>query len=192
MKIQKIMIVVVLLFTMVALAACGLNPVEKLEQEAAEKIAEQIVKQAAGAEDVQIDVDGDSVSYSVGDGEGGQISVDSSVDEDIDAITGMGYDIPLPAGIKNATLQRIDSNNEEAMINAQFELDGITFAQFVQELHKTLTAQGFNYVDITDSGVTEPDVATMPFVTYTIETDNVQFTIMGDDSAVILGLTKGE
>lgn len=192
MKIQKVIMVVVLLSTMLVVTACGMNPVEKLEQEAAEQIAEQIIEQAGGAEDVQIEVDGDSVSYSVADGEGGEISVDSSTGEDIDAITGMGYDIPLPSGIKNGTLQRIDSDGEEAMVNAQMELDGITFAQFIEELHETLTAQGFTYVDASGSGATEPDVSTMPFVTYTIESDDVQFTIIGSDETVILGLTKGQ
>jgi hypothetical protein len=42
------------------------------------------------------------------------------------------------------------------------------------------------------TGATKPDVSTMPFVTYTIESDGVQFTIIGDDEAVLLGLTKGQ
>lgn len=191
MKIKKVSMAVVLLFAIAALAACGANPVEKLEQEAAEKIAEQIIEQAGGVEDVQIEVDGDSVSYSVDDGEGGEISMDTTTGEDLTAITGLGFDIPLPAGIKNGTLQRVDENGEEMMVNAQAELDGITFAQFVDELHATLTGQGFTYMDMSGSGATEPDVSTMPFVTYTIESDGIQFTIMGDDSGVIMGLIKG-
>lgn len=191
MKIQKTVMGIVLLFVVLALAACGANPVEKLEEEASAQIAEQIIEQAGGAEDVQIEMDGDSVSYSVDDGEGGEISVDANTGEALDAITGMGFDIPLPAGLKNGTLQRVDENGEEVMINAQAELDGITLQQFVDELHATLTAQGFTYMDMTGSGATEPDVAAMPMVVYTIESDGIQFTIMGDDSGVILGLTKG-
>jgi hypothetical protein len=192
MKTQKVIMAVVMLFAVLTLAACVANPVEQLEQEAAEQIAEQIIEQAGGVEDVQIEVDGDSVSYSVDDGEGGEISVDSSSGEDIDAITGMGFNIPLPSGIKNGTLQRVDDNGVETMINAQFELDRVTFVKFVEELHETLTAQGFTYVDLSGTGATEPDPATLPIITYTIESDGVQFSIMGDDEAVLLGLTKGQ
>lgn len=191
MKDQKLFIGVVLLFAVLALVACGGNPIAQLEEEAAEQIAEQIIEQAGGAEDVQIEVDGDSVSYSVDDGEGGEISVDASTGEDIDAITGMGFNISLPEGLTNGTLQRVEENGEEAMINAQFELDGITFEQFVQQMHETLLAQGFAYFDLTGSGATEPDPAAMPLITYTIEENGTQFTIMGDDSGVIIGLTKG-
>lgn len=181
---------IVLMLTLFVLSACGLNPVEKLEEEAAEQIAEKIIEQGGGVEDVQLEVDGDSISYSADDGEGNEVSVAVNANEDIDAIIAFGFNIPLPNGLTNGTIQRMDENGEEFMVNAAFELDGISYEQFVQEIHRTLVAQGFTYMDMMGSDVTEPDPVSMPMIIYAHEDDGIQFTIMGDDEAAILGLSK--
>jgi len=194
MKIQKTFIGVVLLFVVLALAACVANPVEMLEEEAAEQIAEQIIEQAGGAEDVQIEVDGDDVSYTVDDGEGGEISVEANSGEEIKAIAGMGFDIALPDGLANGVLQRVDDNGKEMMVNATFDLENISGEEFYQTLHNNLLAQGFTYSDMGGNDVEAPDFSDQasipPLMVYMA--NGAQFTIMGDGSSVILGLMNTE
>lgn len=184
---KTIILTILILFT---LTACGGNPIDKLEEEASEQIAEQMLEQAGMGEDVNIEIDGDSVSYSVDDGEGGQMDVSLNESVDIDAITGMGYNIKLPAGLSNGVLQRVDDNGQEAMINATFDMTGTTPEQFLQEIHQTLLAEGFSYFDLTGAGLTEPDPTGSPVIAYT-HSNGHQFSIMYDESGVILGLTQG-
>ncbi len=188
MKQKTIILTILILFT---LTACGGNPIDTLEEEASEQIAEQMLEQAGVGEDVNIEIDGDSISYSVDDGQGGQMDVSLNESVDIDAITGMGYNIKLPAGLSNGTLQRVDDNGQEAMINATFDMTGITPEQFLQEIHQTLLAEGFSFFDLTGTGLTEPDPAGSPIIAY-IHPNGHQFSIMYDESGVMLGLTQGD
>ncbi|HID53233.1 MAG TPA: hypothetical protein EYP41_14520 [Anaerolineae bacterium] len=185
---QKWMFVMAILA--LALSACGLNPVEKLEEKAAEQVAEKIIEQASGAEDVQINVGDDSVSYAVTDDEGNEISVDVNEVANLDAFTGMGFTIPLPNGMVNGTMQEIEENDRVVMVQGVFEMEGLSVEEFYPAIHQSLTAAGFTYRDPLGGDSTAPDPTNpdfIPMVTYTHE-DGYQFTIMGDASGIVLSI----
>ncbi len=189
MKQKSIFLIIVL--TLV-LSACGLNPVEKLEEKAAEQIAEKIVEQATGAEDVQFDVDGDSASYSVTDEDGNTITVDANQEANLDTFTGMGFNIPLPDGLVNGTVQEVEENGEVMMVSGVFEMENVDIETFYSEIHASLIAAGFTYFDMMGGEGTAPDPTDPNFVplsSYTHE-DGYQFSIMGDESGIILGLVR--
>jgi hypothetical protein len=181
----------IVLLALLLLAACS-NPIDKLEEAAAEQIAEQIVEQTTGIENIEIDEEGGSVSYSVEDGQGGQIDV--AVDEatDMEAITGMGFTIAVPEGLVNGALQRVDNNGEETMVNATFEMGEVTVAELHQVLNESLTEQGFVYLDPTNSGRTAPDTNETALIVAYQHPEGYQFSIMGDGSGVVLGLVRME
>ena len=186
---MKHKVIILTVFLTFALAACGANPIEQLEEEASEQIAEQILEQAGGLEDVNIEVDGDSVSYSVDDGEGGQYDVSVNEEANVDAITGMGFNIAVPSGLGNGRVQRVDENGAEAMITAEFDMVNTTPEQFLQEMHQALVAEGFTYFDMTGQGLTEPVPSDSPVIAYQ-HAQGYQFSIMYDESGVILGLVN--
>ena len=191
MKFKTIILVVLI---PLVLAACGVNPVEKLEEEAAEQIAETIIEQASDAANVNIEMDGDEVSYTVEDGEGNEYNVSSEVDANVDAIVGMGFNIPMPDGFTNGTVQHVEENGEEVMVSATFEVAGLSAEEVLQGLHDAATAAGFTYMDMAGNGLTQPDAndpLSSTMVNYT-HPDGVQFSIMRGDEDVILGLTKFE
>lgn len=182
----------ILLLTLVSLALVACNPVDRIKEAASEELAETIAEQVSGAENIEFDAEDGSMSFSVDDGEGGQM--DFSVDEagDVAAITGMGFDIPLPDGLVNGAVQRVNNNGEEAMINASFDIEGMTKEALYQAMHETLTAQGFTYLDISNSGLTEPDATAMQLIVSYQHPDGYQFTMLGDESSIILGLLRLE
>ncbi|MBE2224381.1 MAG: hypothetical protein IAF02_22765 [Anaerolineae bacterium] len=187
---MKRMSIILFVVTAFVLAACGMNPAEKLQEAASEKVAETLVEQATGLENLDVNTEDGSVTYSVDDGEGGTMEVAVAQDTDMSNIDGMGFTIPLPAGLVNGAKQVTDKNGEPMMIGLTAELDGLTIAQLVDDLHGTLTAQGFVYNGA--AGETAPDTSVanfMPFIAYT-HPDGYQFSIIGDDSGLILSLIK--
>ncbi|MCA9958463.1 MAG: hypothetical protein KC443_05490, partial [Anaerolineales bacterium] len=146
----------------------------------------------SGAENVEFDADDGSISFSVSDGEGGQVDVSVEENGDIDAITGMGFNIPVPDGLVNGAVQRIDNDGEEMMINATFEANDLTTAEMYQRLHEAVTSQGFVYFDPTNSGRTQPDAESLQLIVTYQHPDGYQFTIMGDNTGVLLGLVRME
>ena len=187
---KRILILTIALLAL-ALSACG-NPVEQLQEAASEQIAETIVEQVTGAEDIEFDAENGSVSFSVDNGEGGQVDVSVDENSDIEAITGMGFNIAVPDGLVNGTLQRIDNNGEEMMVNATFETEGMTTEELYQAMHESLTAEGFTYFDPTNSGRTEPDSENIQMIVAYQHPDGYQFTIMGDATGVLFGLVRLE
>lgn len=185
------LILAMILFTL-TLAACS-NPVDQLQEAASEQIAETIVEQATGMEDFEVDIDDEgSVSYSIDDGEGGQMDVQVNEAEDVDAITGMGFNIQLPDGLTDGTLQRIDDNGQEAMVTATFTAEGLTRAEVYRAMHTSLTAEGFTYLDTLSTGLSEPDYDNLPALVAYEHPDGFQFTVMGDESGLIMGLVRME
>ena len=187
MKQKWIFIIAILALT---LSACGLNPVEKLEEKAAEQVAEKIIEQATGAEDVQINIGDDSASYSVTDDEGNEISVDINEVANLDAFTGMGFTIPLPDGLVNSRVQEIEENDRVIMVQGTFEMEGLSVEEFYPAIHESLTAVGFTYNDVMGGDSTAPDPTDPNFismVTYTHE-DGYQFMILGDTSGIVLSM----
>ncbi|NKQ36349.1 MAG: hypothetical protein HF973_12120 [Chloroflexi bacterium] len=185
---QKWMFVLAILA--LALSACGLNPVEKLEEKAAEQVAEKIIEQATGADDVEINVGDDSASYSVTDDEGNEISVDVNEVASLDAFTGMGFTIPLPKGLVNGTMQEIEENDRVMMVQGTFDMEGLSVEEFYPAIHESLTAAGFTYRDPLGGDSTAPDPTDPNFismVTYTHE-DGYQFMILGDTSGIVLSM----
>lgn len=183
MKLKNVWIVVLVML----LAACG-NPVEQVQEAVSEQVAEQVVEAVTDAENVDLDTSDGSVSFSVGDGEGGEIAVSAQEEGELDALTGMGFTIPLPDGLQNVVVQRVDENGAEVMVNATYELGSLSAAQFIEEMHQIMVAQGFTYMDMMGSDKTEPGT-TDPMIVY-IHPDGYQFSIIGDDSGGMFGLTK--
>ena len=118
------------------------------------------------------------------------MEVDSS--GNVDAITGMGFDIPLPDGLTNGVVQRLDNNGAESMINATFDIEGLTAEQFVRSMHDTLTSQGFTYLDLMGSGATEPNFTNPEALLTYMHPDGYQFSIIGSQESTVMGLTKTE
>ena len=187
---QKLGIVLVLLALMIT--ACGANPIEQLEDAAAEQIAETIIEQATGIEDIEINTEDGSASYTIEDEDGEELTISTESSEGADELVGMGFSIDLPDGIGNGRVQQIDENGEASIISGVFEVDGVTLEQFYNELHPTLISAGFTYVDMAESGKTEPDTSDPinSMMTSYQHSDGVLFTAMWGDTDVILGLTK--
>ncbi|GAB4280430.1 MAG: hypothetical protein Kow0080_33290 [Candidatus Promineifilaceae bacterium] len=185
MKQKSILVWVVILVLL--LSACG-NPMEKVQEAVSEQVAEAIVENVTGAENVDLDANDGSVSVTVKDNEGGEVS--SSIEEvgQLDALTGMGFTISLPDGLQSMTVQHVEENGEELMVNADYELGNLTTAQFFQEMHQAMLAQGFTYVDMLSAGRTEPD-ATDLMIAYT-HPDGYQFLIIGDENGGMLSLIR--
>lgn len=201
------------------LSACGLNPVEKLQEAAAEKAIETIMEQASGAENIDINLDDENASFTITgeDGEeitfsaetdeddesatftvtgedGEEFSMSSDVAEDITAIEGMGVSVGVPDGLVNGYVQRINEGEEVAMVTATFETGEMTAEQFFDRMHQELVAAGFTYLDSFETGKTQPDPTAenfLPFVTYEYA-DGINFTILWGDGTVILGLARAE
>lgn len=188
---KRILIVLIVLFTL-TFSACGMNPAEKLQEAASEKVAETLVEQATGLENLDVNTSDGSVSFSADDGEGGTIAVDVTENVDLSAITGLGFTIPLPAGLVNGTTQTTDKDGETMLISTTAEFDGLTFAQFIDAMHTSLTSQGFVY-----SGAPEqeaPDATATDFIPMVLYThpDGYQFNMIGDDNGALISLLKAE
>lgn len=190
---QKLVVVLVLLLLMVT--ACGANPVEKLEEAAAEQIAETIIEQSTGIEDIEINTDDGSVSYSVEDEDGNNTSISTSTEaEDVKAINGMGFNIPLPDGLVDGYVQQIDENGEAVMITGTFTAVDLTAAQFAESIHTSLTSQGFAYTDTSGSGKDRPDPTNeLDMLMFGYDhPDGYVFTVLWGDGGTILGLSRTE
>ena len=184
--------IMMMLGALLLLSACGVR--EQLEEQAAEAIAEAIVEQATGAEDVEFDVNGESISYSVEGEDGESIEVNLNAESDVDAIIGMGFDIPLPTGLVEGQIQRIGTDGAETMVVGQFVVQDLTAVQFYEAIHASLAAQGFVYDDPNGEGATQPDTdnpLSLLGATYH-HPDGYAFTILWAEEAVILGLSTAE
>ena len=192
MKIQKFL---PLLLLALVLSACGLNPMrgvrENLQERAAEAVTETIIEQATGAE-IEIDTDGDSVSYTVEDEDGNEISISNEIETDIQAIEGMGFVIAVPSGLNAGYVQRMEVEGEGEMVTATFDVVDTTAEAFFAELHPELVSAGFTYTDLFDTGQDAPDPSAenfMAFINYE-HPDGYTFSVIWGDDAVILGLSN--
>ncbi|MCA9918508.1 MAG: hypothetical protein KC445_11180 [Anaerolineales bacterium] len=188
---MKRILMLPLIFLALTLAACS-NPVEQMQEAVSQEIAEAVVEQATGAENVEFDAEDGEISFSVEGQDGAQVDVSVEENSDIEAITGMGFTIPLPDGLENGAVQRIDNDGEEMMVNATFEAPDLTTAELYQAMHEALTSQGFTYFDPTNSGKTEPDTEQMQMIVAYQHPDGYQFTMMGDNTGVLFGLVRLE
>lgn len=192
---QKLLMLVAFMALLATVTACGMNPVERLEQEASEQIAERILEESMGSENVNIETGEDGiVSFSADDGQGGQINIQAGADVDTSTFSALGFNIALPEGLSNGTTQQVSDGGQETMVTNSYEVTGLTAESFLQALHTSLTEAGFVYLDNMGTSATEPDFAgfaQMPFATYT-HPDGYQFTIIWGETTVILGLVKSD
>jgi hypothetical protein len=153
---KKITIVFVMLVLALSFAACG-SAKEKLEEKSAEKIAENLIEQSTGAENVDIDLENQSVSVTDENGEG--MAIESGDKVDLKTFSAMGYKIPLPDGVISGEVSRFtDEEGKETGVTGSFEVDASTDTKaFFQALDKSLTAQGLKFTDPFDPDLTEPD-----------------------------------
>lgn len=191
---QKGTILVAFFTLTLLLAACGFNPVQQIEEEVSEQVAEELVEQVTSVDNVNIEGNEDdaSVSFSVDDGEGGQMDISINEAIDTNTLTGMGFEIALPEGITNGAVQRMDENGEEAAITASYEAPGVSGEDFLRQLDASLKAAGFAYVDAMGAGNSEPDFAgfqQMPFASYE-HPNGAQMTIIWGDGGAVLTLVR--
>ena len=185
---KKFFTMLMLLALILTLAACG-SAKKKLEEKSAEQIAEQILEQSTGAEDVQIDLENNSVSIKDENGEG--MSVEGGDKVDLQTFSAMGYDIPLPAGVISGEVSRFtDDEGKETGATGKFQTDGSKSRQeLFQALDKALTSQGLSFTDLFDETVKEPDFSDPQIGQYFYYTDgkgvNFFFTSFADDDFVI-------
>lgn len=200
---------------LLALSACG-NPIEQVQERVAQEVTEKIAEEITGAGNIEFEEGEDgSVSITVEDengesvfsstqGEDGSISIavegedgeivssTTAEEENLEAITAMGFTLNLPTGLSEAAVQRITEGDQEIMVNASFTLSDISRADFNQAMHDTLTQNGFTFVNPMNDGATQPDSANPTAITIYQHTDGFQFSIMGDEENVLLGLTNAD
>ena len=171
------------------LSACGVK--DKIEEAATEQIAETILEQTTGIEDVEINTEDGSFSYTIEDEDGNETSMELNTSEDIDAIVGMGFNIPLPDEFVDGSIQEVKEGDELTMLAAQFSTGELTNAEIYDALHQSLTAAGFVYNDLMGTGATEPDPSVVPSAAYQ-HADGFVFTISGGEERIVLGLIRDE
>jgi ABC-type glycerol-3-phosphate transport system substrate-binding protein len=149
-------IAMLLLALALTLAACG-SAKEKIENQSAEGIAEKLIEQSTGVEDVDIDLENNSVAIKDENGEGMAILNGDKVD--LKTFSAVGYQIPLPDGVVSGEVSRFtDENGEETGVTGTYMIDGSkSLKEIFQELDKALTDQGLTFTDPFDETAKEPD-----------------------------------
>ncbi len=153
---KSVFVMLLLLALALSLAACG-SAKKKVQEKSAEKIAEELIKQSTGAQDVDIDLDNNSVS--VTDENGSSMDVASGKKVDLKTFSAMGYQIPLPDGVVSGEVSRFtDDNGKETGVTGSFQTDGSqSRKKLFLALDKALTAQGLSFFNPFDEKVTKPD-----------------------------------
>ena len=154
---KKLLVVLALFLALtLTLAACG-GASDKLQEKAAEKVAEKLIEQAGDVQDVNIDLDNNSVS--VTDDEGNNMAVEGGDKVDLKTFSAVGYEITLPKGVNGGEVTRFtDDQDKETGVTGSFTTDGaLSRQELFQTLDKALTAQGLKFVNPLDPEVTEPD-----------------------------------
>ena len=153
---KKIAIVFVMLVLALSLAACG-SAKKKLEEKSAEKIAENLIEQSTGAENVDIDLENQSVSVTDENGEG--MAVEAGAKVDLKTFSAMGYEIPLPDGVVSGEVSRFTNDDgKETGVTGSFQTDGsMSRKEIFKTLDKALTDQGLTFFDPFDETIKEPD-----------------------------------
>ena len=187
---KKWTMTLVMLALAISLASCG-SAKEKIEKQSAETIAEKLIEQSTGAENVDIDLENQSVSVTDENGEG--MAVEAGDKVDLKTFSAMGYQIPLPDGVVSGEVSRFtDDEGKETGVTGTFQMDGSQSRQeLFQALDKALTSQGLTFTDPFDETVKEPDFSDPQTGQYFYYTDgkgvNFFFTSFADDSFVISG-----
>jgi len=152
---KKVNFVVAILLVLM-LTACG-STKEKLQEKSAEKIAEEILEQSTGAQDVDIDLDNNSIAIKDENGEG--MAIENGDKVDLKTFSAVGYQISLPDGVVSGEVSRFtDENGEETGVTGTYMIDGSkSLKEIFQELDKALTDQGLTFTDPFDETAKEPD-----------------------------------
>jgi hypothetical protein len=188
---QNVLFTLVLTSLFAILAAC--NPMQQLEDAVAEEASERIAEQVLGVDNLEMNQEGDEVSFTV-QGDNGEMAF-ASGETSSEFFEGMGFRFALPAGLGRGMLQTVDENGEAMMISASYEVQDATAESFLRAMHQTVTDAGFTYFGAMFGAAegTEPDYAgfaeTAPFVTYT-HPDGFQMTLIWGESEVLVQLIK--
>jgi len=154
---KKFVFVLLLLLALtLTLAACG-SVKKNVQEKSAEKIAEELIKQSTDAQNVNIDLNNNSVS--VTDENGKSMAVEGGKNADLKTFSAMGYQIPLPDGVVDGVVSRFtDDNGKETGVTGSFETDGSkSRKEIFQALDRALTAQGLTFFNPFDEKVTKLD-----------------------------------
>ena len=141
------------------LAACGLNPAQNFQ----ESMAEQIIEDSTGSNDANIDIEEDSISFSMEDEDGNTTGVSTSVEENLEEVEAFGFVIAIPEGLTNGTVQKINSGPTNQVI-VSLEVEDATAEQFFEQLHTELALHNFTFDDIFNTGVEQPDPSADGFI----------------------------
>jgi hypothetical protein len=175
-----------LLIVALASTACG-RVADTVTDAVAERAAEVLLEQATGVENLEMNQDGDELSFSVQAESGERVDFSRSSEGSADVFAAMGFNIPLPAGLSFVSNDRTDQDGEERMAMASYELVGISDVALRTAVHNSLIEAGFTYFAFL-SAETEADMNN-PMLNY-VHTDGYQFMLITEDEAALLSLIK--
>jgi hypothetical protein len=133
-----------LLIVALVLTACG-RVADTVTDAVAERAAETLIEQATGVENLEMDQDGDELSFSVETESGERVDFSRSGEGSADVFAAMGFNIPLPAGLAFVSNERTDQDGEERMAMASYELVDISDVALRTAVHDSLLEAGFIY-----------------------------------------------
>lgn len=171
-----------LLIVTLALAACG-----RVADKVTERATEALLEQVTGLENITINEDGETVSFSVEAESGERIDYSRTSDASADAFAAMGFTIPLPAGLSVVSSDRIDQDGEAYMASASYTLNGAAAVAVKTAVHAALLDAGFQYFAFL-SAEQEPNMND-PMLNY-VHPDGYQLMIIGDEETVAFSLIK--
>jgi hypothetical protein len=116
---------------------------QQLEDAVAEEASERIAEQVLGVDNLEMNQEGDEVSFTV-QGDNGEMAF-ASGETSSEFFEGMGFRFALPAGLGRGMLQTVDENGEAMMISASYEVQDATAESFLRAMHQTVTDAGFTY-----------------------------------------------
>lgn len=171
-----------LLISSLALVACG-----QVADTVAERASEVLVEQATGVEDISISEDGEVVSFSVAAESGEQVEFSRTNDASADAFEGMGFNIPLPAGLSVVSSEQIDQDGEAFMSSASYELVDVEAVAFKTAVHTSLIEAGFQHTAFLS--VEQEVNLNEPMLNY-VHLDGYQLMLIVEDNTALINLIK--
>lgn len=179
---RKPFLIITLLVAILVLAACG-----RVADTVTERATGALIEQVTGLENVTVNQDGETVSFSVEGESGERIDFSRTNDASADAFSAMGFTIPLPAGLSVVSSDRIDQDGEAYMTSASYALNGAAAVAVKTAVHAALLDAGFQYTAFL-SAEQEPNLND-PMLNY-VHPDGYQLMIIGDEETVAFSLIK--
>lgn len=171
----------VLLIISLALSACA-----RVTDRVMEQATGRIVEQVTGLENVQINQDGEVVSFSA-EADGVRYDFAGTSDASAEAFTAMGFTIPLPAGLSVVSSSQVDQDGQDMLANTSYDLVDIDEVALRTAVTASLIEAGFLYLAFL-SADSEPDMNS-PMLNF-VHPDGYQFMLIVDGGSALLSLTR--